>query len=410
MSIDSGLDSILSDHQLPIAPAGSIGMDEGRLQRISGLVQRYVDQRLIPGAVTMVARRGKICHFDANGYADVEAKRPFYGDSIFRIASMTKPITSVALMQLFEDGLLQLNDPIAKYLPAFAKMKVCVDTDDGQTKLIDADKPITVRHILTHTAGFATQYNPKNQAALNEAMRFRSRNEVIGDFVNRLADIPLNHQPGDVWDYSRSTCVVGHLVEVLSGQSLAEYFQKRIFDPLEMNDTHFFLPEEKLPRFAVAYGPGEDKTIQISDPASTKSFFASQPGQYFMGSGGLVSTAPDYFKFANALMQNGQHKNGQLLSRKTIELMTMNQIGNRWVWLGGAGQGFGLGFGISMDRGKSHTMATEGSYTWGGAFCTYWWNDPVEQLFGMILTQLRPYDHLNLRMDFQNIVTSSIID
>ncbi len=205
--------------------------------------------------------------------------------------------------------------------------------------------------------------------------------------------------------------MVGRLVEVLSGQTLADFFKEHIFEPLGMVDTHFFLPEEKLSRFAVAYTPGENKKIKLTDPDTMESFWLSKPGIYYMGSGGLVSTASDYFRFADMLMNGGKSGEKRILSRKTIELMTRNHIGDRPVWLTGPGNGFGLGFGVtSWTGGRPITWLTEGSYTWGGAFCTDWWNDPKEKLFGMVLTQVRPYDHLNIRADMQTIATQAIDD
>jgi len=394
---------------LPFADPDEVGMSLERLKRIEPMIRGYIDRQLIPGTVTMVARHGKIVHFDVQGYQNVEKKIPMTKETIFRIASMTKPITSVALMMLYEQGKFQLGDPISNWLPAYKDMRVAV-FNGRKYDLVQADPPINVMHILTHTAGFATEYNPQNQELYKQATKFRSRKEVIGDFVDRLATVPLNNHPGKMWDYSRATCVVGRLVEVLSGQTLAEYFQEHIFAPLGMTDTHFFLPEEKLPRFAVAYTPGEDKKITLSDPDTKESFWLSKPGIYYMGSGGLVSTASDYFRFTNMLMNGGKIGKVRILSRKTIELMTMNHIGDRPVWLTGPGHGFGLGFGVTLDRGQTHNMATEGTYTWGGAFCTYWWNDPREKLFGMVLTQVRPYDHLNIRADLQTIATQAIDD
>jgi len=395
---------------LPTASPESVGLSARGLDRIAPLIDRYVDAELIPGAITMVARHGQIAHFQASGHCDVSAERPMRGDTILRIASMTKPITSVALMMLFEEGRVGLNDPISKFLPAYEKMEVAVEGPDGEVGLVPAKRPISVRHVLTHTAGFATDYRPANREAYLEASRFRSRDEVIGDFVERLAEVPLANHPGDVWDYSRATCVVGRLVEVIAGCSLSEFLEQRIFEPLGMEDTHFFLTGDKLDRFAAAYGPGDDQRITQIDGADTDSFWLSDPGVYFMGSGGLVSTAADYFRFADTLMRGGAREGARILSRKTIELMTRNHTGDRWVWLSGPGQGFGLGFGITLDRGRAHSIVSEGSYTWGGAFCTHWWNDPAESLFGMVLTQVRPYDHLNLREAFQSVVTASIDD
>jgi len=394
---------------LPFADPNEVGMSLECLKRIEPMIRGYIDRQLIPGAVAIVARQGKIVHFDVQGFQNVEKQIPMTKETIFRIASMTKPITSVALMMLYEQGRFQLGDPISKWLPAYKDMRVAVFKGRGYD-LVPADPPINVMHILTHTAGFATEYNPQNQELYRQATKFRSRKEVIGDFVDRLATVPLNNHPGKMWDYSRATCVVGRLVEVLSGQTLAEYFQERIFGPLGMVDTHFFLPEEKLPRFAVAYTPGEDKKITPTDPDTNESFWLSKPGIYYMGSGGLVSTAADYFRFADMLMKGGKSGKVRILSRKTVELMTMNHIGDLPVWLTGPGHGFGLGFGVTLDRGQTHNMATEGTYTWGGAFCTYWWNDPREKLFGMVLTQVRPYDHLNIRADLQTIATQAIDD
>ncbi|MEW6188157.1 MAG: serine hydrolase domain-containing protein [Thermodesulfobacteriota bacterium] len=399
----------MSPNPLPFAEAGEVGLSSERLQRIRPMIRGYIEKELIPGAVTMVARQGKIVHFDVQGNQNSEKKIPMTKDTIFRIASMTKPITSVALMMLFEEGKFQLADPISKWLPAFKEMKVAEFIGRGY-ELVAARSPITVLNILTHTAGFATEYNPNNRELYQQAAKFRSRQEVIGDFIERLATVPLNYHPGTVWDYSRATCVVGRLVEVLSGQTLSEFLNERIFKPLGMVDTHFFLPEEKLPRFAAAYTPGEGNKIKLTDPDTIESFWASKPGIYYMGSGGLVSTASDYFRFADMLMQWGKREGARILSRKTVELMTMNHIGDLPVWLTGPGTGFGLGFGVTLDRGETHRMASEGSYTWGGAFCTYWWNDPEEDLYGAIFTQVRPYHHLNIRADMQTLAAQAIED
>ena len=395
---------------LPFADPAEVGLSEERLQRIAPLIQSYIDQDLIPGAVTMVARHGKIAHFDVQGYQDVEKQTPMTKDTIFRIASMTKPITSVALMMLYEQGRFHLRDAISKWLPAFKDTQVAEAREDGGFDLVPPKKPIDFRHILTHTAGLATEYHPKSQKAVAEASRFRSRKEVIGDFVDRLAAVPLNDHPGEIWSYSRATCVAGRLVEVISGQTLLEFFQEHIFGPLGMVDTHFFLPDEKLPRFAMAYKPGEGGKIEPTEADLKESFFLSKPGIYYMGSGGLVSTAADYFSFANMLMNGGKGNGVRILSRKTVELMSMDHIDDKFVWLTGPGYGFGLGFGVVKDRRETHSSETEGSYTWGGAFCTTWWNDPVEKLFGMVLTQVRPYDHLSIREDFRTLATQAIDD
>jgi CubicO group peptidase (beta-lactamase class C family) len=402
------LDALPSD--VARAAPADVGMSADRLGRIDALIQRYLDAGTIPGALTLAARRGRVVHFSVAGQRDVEGGLPVEPDTIFRIASMTKPITSVALMMLYEEGRVGLADPISRYLPAFEKSQVTERGDDGEMRLVRAKRPVSVRHVLTHTAGLANELRARSRKGYRDAMRFRTRDETIGDFVDRLAALPLNDHPGDVWDYSRATCVVGRLVEVISGQTLAEFLQERIFDPLGMLDTHFFLPPEKADRFAVAYQPGEGGRIEQLEGSGPDSFFRSDPGVYFMGSGGLVSTAADYFRFADMLMQGGRRGDARILGRKTVELMTTSHTGDRWIWLGGPGVGFGLGFGVTLDRGRAHDLPSEGSYTWGGAYCTHWWNDPVEQLFGLVMTQVRPYDHLDLRAKFQTLVSAAIDD
>ena len=402
------LDALPAD--VPVADPAEVGLSTERLARIAPAMQRYIDDGLIPGALTLVARRGRVAHFAVAGHADVDNDRLLEPDTIFRIASMTKPVTSVALMMLYEEGLVGLEDPVSRFLPAFEKAQVKERGEDGEYRVVRARRPVSVRHLLTHTAGLANELRHRSRDGFKEAVRFRSRNETIGDFVDRLAELPLNDHPGDVWDYSRATCVVGRLVEVISGQTLAEFMRERIFEPLGMVDTTFFLPESELPRFAAAYTPGEGGRIELADPAGPESFFVGPPGVYFMGSGGLLSTAADYFRFSDMLMGGGRRGDVRILGRKTVELMTRNHLGDRWVWLAGPGVGFGLGFGVTLDRGRSHAMPSEGTYSWGGAYCTHWWNDPAEQLFGLVMTQVRPYDHLDLRQRFQTLATAAIDD
>lgn len=403
-----------ADFILPMAEPEQVGMSSERLARIQPIMQSYVDQGLVPGAVTMVARRGKVVHFDACGYRDVAAGTAMTTDTIFRIASMTKPIVSLALMMLYEEGRFQLNDPVAKYLPAFSKMQVMVKDEQGNVTTVPARRPINIFHLLTHTAGLASEhldnFGGLGNSQYKEIVRPWDRSGTIANFVERLAQAPLLCEPGQHWNYSRATCVVGHLVEVISGKSLKDFLQERIFNPLGMVDTHFFVPQEKLPRFAASYKPGDNGKIVLEDPNTAESFYASQDSEFYVGSGGLSSTATDYFRFADMLRQGGVYEGQRLVSRKTIDLMVQNHMGDRHVWLTGPGYGFGLGFGVMTDQGRTHRIVSPGSYSWGGMFCTYWWNDPVEELFGMMLTQVRPYDHLNIRMDMEVLATQAIVD
>jgi CubicO group peptidase (beta-lactamase class C family) len=394
-------------------------MSAERLERIGERMQWYIDQQLVPGTVTLVARQGKIVHLEARGQRWVEEGAPMQTDTIFRIASMTKPIASVALMMLYEEGLFQLNDPIAKWLPEFAEMQVAVPTgEDLEYDLVPAARPITVKHVLTHTAGFANSYlGPHTQSQYNQISQRQSDTETVRDFVRRLATVPLNYHPGDQWEYSRATCVVGVLVEEISGQTLDAFLRERIFEPLGMRDTHFYLPESKLGRFAAQYEPGEDNKIELADAPTAESRFVNENGVYFMGSGGLVSTIVDYWRF-HQMMLNGGYlavpgerfpKRVQILGRKTVELMTVNHTGGLPIWLRGPGGGFGLGYSVTLDMGQTAAMSSVGTYGWGGAFCTYFWVDPAEETIGILMTQVRPYTHLNIRQDFQTLAMQAIV-
>ncbi len=404
------------DAATAVAKPESVGMSSARLLRIGEAMQRYIDQGLVPGVVTMVARRGQVVHFEARGMRDVANQQPMTTDTVFRIASMTKPITSVALMMLFEEGRFLLTDPISKWLPEYAEPMVGeplpAELSGGRThRLVPAKRPITVRDLLTHTAGLANNYLGPYKKEHEEAGKRLREDETIGDFVTRLAAVPMNYQPGERWEYSRATDVVGRLVEVMSGLSLDEYFRKRIFEPLGMADTHFYLPSSKLSRFAAQYQPsGDKKKIELQDPASAESRFVHEPHTYFMGAGGLVSTARDYFRFQQMMLNGGELDGVRLLGRKTVELMTANHTGDLPIWLSGPGFGFGLGYSVLVDRGAAASMASEGTFGWGGAYCTYFWVDPQEELIGIMMTQVRPYDHLNIRQDFQVLANQAIVD
>jgi len=403
---------------LPAAKPEDVGMSSERLARIRTAMQRYVDKGLVPGVVTMVARQGKVVHFDAVGYRDAESKAPMTTDTIFRIASMTKPIASVALMMLYEEGHFLLNDPIAKFLPEFKEMKVAqVASNEERTgtpyKLVPAARPITFKHVLTHTAGFANSYRGITLPEFNKTFQQgRKPNETIGDAVKRLATLPLNFHPGDAWEYGNATDVVGRLVEVISGMTLDEYLQKRIFAPLKMTDTHFYLPQSKLDRFAAVYQPDEKNgnRIKLLEAPTAESRYVKEPHVYFSGAGGLVSTANDYLRFHQMMLGGGELDGVRILGRKTVELMTTNHIGNLPVWLTGPGYGFGLGYRVMKDVGQAAIPSSVGEYGWGGAFCTYFWVDPQEDMIGIMMTQVIPYTHINIRQEFQVLANQAIVD
>lgn len=402
---------------LPAAKPEEVGMSSERLGRIRTTMQRYVDKGLVPGVVTLVARRGRVVYFDAIGYRDVDAKAPMTTDTIFRIASMTKPIASVALMMLYEEGHFLLNDPISKFLPEFTSMKVAQGAPAAETggvpyKLVPAARPITIKHILTHTAGFPNSYRGITREEFGKAYPRKNPNEAIADAVKRLAAMPLNFNPGDAWEYGPATDVVGRLVEVISGMTLDAYLKKKIFEPLRMTDTHFYLPASKLNRFAANYEPDNNngKKIKLVEAPTAESRYVKEPHNYFSGAGGLVSTVSDYVRFQQMMLNGGELEGVRILGRKTVELMTTNHIGDLPIWLTGPGYGFGLGYSVVKDIGITGQAGSAGTYGWGGAFCTYFQVDPKEELIGIMMTQVRPYDHINIRQEFMALANQAIVD
>lgn len=399
---------------LPMSKPESVGMSSERLKRIAPIMQSYIDQNLVPGTVTLIARHGKVVHYEAQGYMDADAKTPMRKDALFRIASMTKPITSVALMMLWEEGKFQLRDPVSKFIPEFANQQVSTTADaSGKTgQLVAVKRPATIRDMLTHTAGMANAYRG-NVEFHNELATIRP-DDTTESFVARLASMPLNYQPGEEWQYSHATDVVGRLVEVISGQNLDDFVAERIFKPLGMKDTHFFLDDTKGGRLMSQYTPGENNVIQLQDPGTEQSrWIAGYAGgnkNVFRGAGGLVSTARDYVRFQQAMLNGGQLDGKRLLSRSTVNLMMDNHTGDLPLWLPGPGMGFGLGWAVVQDRGEAATPLSEGSAYWGGAYCTISWIDREQGLIGVLMTQVRPYNHLNIRQDFQVLAHQAIVD
>ena len=395
---------------MPSTRPERVGMSSERLARIGDAMQRYIDQQLVAGTVTLIARKGKVVHFEARGFMDAENQTPMRTDTVFRIASMSKPITSVALMMLWEEGRFHLNDPASKFLPEFANPVVSTTGDvSGQTgALVPVKSPITVRELLTHTAGFANNY--VGNTKFFESAMTPHEGEDLDAYTKRLAALPLNYQPGEAWQYSPATNVVGRLVEVMSGQPLDRFMEERIFRPLGMKDTHFFLNENGADRLAAQYRRGDDQKIVLDDPAGAASRWVSGPKTLLLGAGGLVSTASDYLRFQQMMMNGGKLETTRLLSPVTVSLMLENHTGDLPLWLTGPGMGFGLGYGIVVDRGKAATPLSNGAVYWGGAYGTYSWIDRDEELIGILMTQIRPYDHLSIRQDFQVLANQAIFD
>jgi CubicO group peptidase (beta-lactamase class C family) len=389
----------------------SVGMSAERLERIGPAMQRYIDAELVPGTVTAILRRGKLVHLDVRGSMDVADGQEMRRDTVFRIASMTKPITSAALMMLWEEGRFQLRDPVSRFLPEFADVQVSTTSDaSGNTgELVPLERPIQIRDMLTHTAGLANNYLG-NAQAYRAHMAEIDRDTDLEAYIEHLAALPLNYQPGSRWEYSTATSVVGRLVEVISGMSLDEFFHERLFEPLDMNDTHFYLDESYAERLAAQYSPGDDEKIVEQDPGSAESRWISGPQTLFSGSGGLVSTVDDYLRFQQMMLNGGELNGTRVLSPATVSLMIDNHTGDLPIWLGGPGMGFGLGYGVVVDRGAAGTPLSEGAAYWGGAYCTISWLDPAEEIVAVLMTQVRPYTHINIRQDFQVLTYQAITE
>ena len=402
---------------ITVTRPAEVGFSAERLARIRAGMQRYIDRGQVPGVVTLVARRGRVVHFEAQGNRDAESRSPMTTETIFRIASMTKPVASVALMMLYEEGHFLLSDPISKFLPEFREMKVAVaappeERGNAPYKLIPAARPITFKHVLTHTAGFTNSYRGITQPEYAKVYPRKNSTETVADVLKRLAAMPLNFQPGEAWEYGPATDVVGRLVEVISRETLDNFFRKRIFAPLRMADTHFYLPASKLSRLAASYEPDakNDNRIKLVEAPNAESRWVKEPHNYFSGAGGLVSTAADYFRFHQMMLNGGELDGVRILGRKTVELMTTNHIGNLPVWITGPGFGFGLGYSVVKDIGVTAQAGTPGTYGWGGAFCTYFQVDPKEEMIAIMMTQVRPYTHLNIRQEFMALAYQSLVD
>jgi CubicO group peptidase (beta-lactamase class C family) len=403
--------------ELPTGKPESVGLSSERLDRIGAAVQRSVDDKRIAGAVTLVIRRGHVAWFKAQGMSDREAAKAMPTDAMFRICSMTKPITSVAVMMLYEEGKFLLDDPVSKYLPEFKDAKVYVKPASGEPYTIPASKPITIRDLLRHTSGLTYNWNaelgPMYEKA-NVASGLLQYDGTIADSVKHLAGLPLLFNPGDRWEYSLGVDVLGRLVEVASGKPLDEFFRTRIFDPLGMKDSYFYPPDNKLDRLATAYTYYANKGLNrfpdtpIREDGSfvySADYPSKGPKKLFSGGAGLVSTAMDYARFCQMMLDEGKVGNTRLLSRKSIELMTHDQLGKI-----SSDEAFGLGFGVDGIKAPLSELGTPGSYNWGGFFYTGFSIDPKEQMIVVFMAQLHPTGDLTLDHQVHELAYQAIND
>lgn len=395
------------------------GFSPERLNRITQhLGRNYVEPGKITGCQTLVARHGHVAYFDSQGWADLERRKPVADDTIFRIYSMTKPITSIALMQLFEQGHFQLNDRIDRVIPEWKGMRVYVSGEGESMETREPSQPMTFRHILSHTAGlsYGAGRHPVDRMYQSLGVS-RAPGETLDSFIEKLAGVPLHYTPGTRWMYSLATDVCGYLVQAISGQRFDQYLQEHIFDPLGMVDTAFQVAPEKAHRLAANYERQLNKKLKLIDDPETSSYLKEPT--FFSGGGGLTGTTADYFRFTEMLRRGGELDGARIIGKRTLDLMTRNHLA------GGAdlttmaigafsetayeGVGFGLGFAMTLDEVQSGSIAA-GDYYWGGAASTIFWVDPKEDLVVIFMTQLMPSATFNFRGQLKNIIYSAIED
>jgi len=395
-----------------------VGMSSDRLQRLTDVMQAYIDDGDIAGMVVLVARDGKVPYEKAFGYRDLESKSPMQEDTIFRIASQTKAIVTTGIMMLMEEGKILVTDPVGNYLPEFMHTKVAVPNGSGGYDVVPADRPITIRDLLTHTSGipYGAWQNDLTADAWNAAgfpgWYFANKDQPIREVVRKMADLPMNAQPGTKWIYGYNLDILGAVVEVVSGETLDKFLKERIFDPLGMVDTQFYLPQNEADRLATVYDRSDDGTLTRS---SDEGAMGTQ-GQYIIGQGpnvtfsggaGLLSTAHDYSVFLEMLLNGGKTMSGeQLLSPTTVDLMTTDHLDGIPFR---QGAGFGYGFQIATDQGALGYPGAEGEFRWGGAYHSTYWVDPVNKLVVTAFTQFGPTGGLDDQNKLRNLIYQAIV-
>lgn len=393
---------------------------ETRLNRLSNLLHGYIDRGDLPGLSATISRSGHTVYFEKFGWMDMEAHQPIQDDTIFTIASMTKPITAVGMMMLYEEGFFHLNTPVWKFIPGFKEVKVCTGLEKGgELKLVDLERELTLRHLFTHTAGLGYGWI-ENDPVDMEYRKIQKRYEelklpaTLRNFVEEISHLPLAFQPGSRWRYSYSIDVIGALIEIISGQPYEKYLEEKIFKPLGMVDTAFYVPPEKMDRVATVYeheAPGKGlRAVKEIKPSSVPPDFPS-PG------GGLVSTISDYARFCQMLVNGGELEGKRLLSPKTVALFSINHTPQEALPYGfvehdiyHAGYGYSLGTRVLMDVSNSGLFGSVGEFGWDGAFATYFWIDPKESLYGLMMLQHRPNAYYPIHQQFKQLTYQALVE
>jgi CubicO group peptidase (beta-lactamase class C family) len=404
---------------LAIVRPEEVGLSSNRLARISAWMRTQIEAKRTAGIVTLVSRRGKTAFLDVAGQADVARAQPMTTDTIFRIYSMTKPLTSVAIMMLYEEARFQLDDPISRFIPAFANQRVYVGGSRGKMETVPAAREITFRDLLTHTSGLTYGFmeaTPVDGHYRSNRIDFQTQETTLKELVEKAAEAPLLAHPGTRWNYSIATDVLGYLVEVISGVPFETYLKERVIDPLGLVDTDFHVPETKHARLAANYAPDGKGGLQLIDDPTQSRYL--RPRSVNSGGGGLVSTAADYARFCRFMLNKGTLDGKRLLGRKTVELMTSNHLKGDMADMGTPrfsettyeGIGFGLGFSVMIDPAKAQILGSPGEYAWGGAASTAFWCDPSEDMFVVFLTQLMPSSSYPFRRELRVLTYQSIVE
>lgn len=400
---------------LPVGDAESLGLSQEKLDAIPKALSGFIDKNQVPGFVTVIAKEGKVVHFEAYGKRDVERDKPMTKDTIFRMYSMTKPVTGTAIMILVQEGKLSVDDSVSKYIPEFKNLTVLETQADGSTKIVPADKPMTIKQLLTHTSGLSYVFLPTSVTKLYEDSDHNDPGISLEEYAKRVAKLPLVAHPGTAWNYSISMDILGRVVEVVSGQRYGDFLDERVFKPLKMKDAGFFVQNSEVDRFAANYAPTpkKDGMTLVDDPVNSP--YLTRPG-VDLGGAGLVCTASDYLRFAQMLLNGGELDGVRILKEESVREMTSNQLGPEFgnsplktlVPVMVEGIGFGYSGAVVKDGYKMTAFGGAGQYSWGGAASTDFWIDKENDLVGLICTQLIPSGTYMLRFTFHGAVYAAV--
>ena len=400
--------------ELIVAKPDDLGFSSQRLERLDQIFNSYVTENKMAGSVILVARKGKVAYYKAFGFRDKESNAKMEVGSMFRIASQTKAIVSVGIMMLQEEGKLLIQDPVSRFIPEYKETTVAVPKANGGYEVVKANREMTIRDLLTHTAGVGYGQGIAAEEWKKAGMQdfyFAHLNEPVAETIKRMAALPMDAHPGERYVYGYATDILGVIIERASGKTLDQFLKERIFDPLEMTDTYFFLPKEKSARLATVYLPKEGEALRrapVEGTVDSQGHYVTGPRKSFSGGAGLVSTAKDYYHFLQMVLAGGEFKGKRILSSRTVHLMTVDHLDKGIEHR--PGLGFGLGFEVVLDQGRRGTYGSVGQYGWGGAYGSTYWVDPAEDMIVLYFTQVRPGSIVKDQLELRSIVYQALVD